>query len=166
MVKPESSDLTDQRRSIRSFADQDQLGFGNLHRTIGQASISVFNPFSGARRPMNIARGAACHPGRLRHDDSGTGTPLEIETIRGLSGVLRDVFVIQEGRIVPDCQASCNSCSIEFEMDTKAFARRQARPMDRPKFPQDCHARSPVAPAPSGRRTTGKPKRSPAMTAT
>ena len=67
---------------------------------------------------------------------------------------------------MPVRQASCSSSSMALEIATNAVASRHRRPILRPKLPQDCQAMSPVAPAPSGRSTTGKPSRRPAPTAT
>ena len=143
-------------RRSRSTGPRDTLA-----RTKGQASISVSSPFSGARRPTKTARGVACQSGRRCQAVSGTGTPLGIVTIRALSG-----------------------CDEPLPLIVKAASFRSARPLaaharwtwrsprrrppggsgaDRPaKLPHDCQATSPVAPAPSGRSTTGKPSRSPA----
>ena len=118
------------------------------------------SPFSGARRPTKIARGAARQSGRrcqvsVRNRDA-VGNRHDSWFLR------RSVELLlprREDRIVPECQASRSSCSMDLEIATKAVARRQRRPIIRPKLPHDCHATSPVAPAPSGRSTTGKPNR-------
>ena len=107
-------------------------------RTIGPASTSASSPFSGASRPTKTA-GRDFASQRGVPEAAGTGTPLGRAWIR--AGRSRPAQLVGDRRGDRD----------------EGVRLRQRRPICAAEPAPGCQARSPVAPAPSGRSTTGNP---------
>ena len=149
---PRPRDPRLQRGPLGPFADQGQpRARGAAARTAGQASISVSSPFSGASRPTNDRAGRRRQSGRRCQGSLGH----------------RDAVGQRRGSS-PGRSRRASSSS----RDRRRRSRRRRRPAGSAgrssgrTGPSDCQARSPVAPAPSGRSTTGNPAARPTPTAT
>ena len=145
-----------QRGPLGTFADQDQPGRGMrgprppARRRSGHPAPS--RAPAGRRRPREAPSASRAAAARERRDRDAVG---DRHDPRSASS--------RQRRSATSC---LSSSSMAWRDRDEGVAGRQRRPILRPKLPHACQAMSPVAPAPSGRSTTGKPSRRPAPTVT
>ena len=133
----------------RAFANQDQLGVeipGSHQRPgVDQRVQSLFR-----REPADKDCARRCSPvspalpGDLRNGDA-VGNRLDSRFLRGSVETFPPIAKTASSRSTMPLAVHARSTWRSPRMPS---ARRQRRPMTRPKLPHDCHAISPVAPAP------------------